>query len=176
MKMVCWTQARNRMRTNCRKYLKFGFASTIVFPTSGERTRGKGSNMSIGQRIMDSFRKLSDGPRGQNPKSSGVIVPTEVPPPVRYVGALLNEMADGKRSVTLRSSAQLPVPHGAGSDLPQFSQIVNRLKIMAGLDPVAYPDVVRKQIEVTVGERKRKVAVTFDDKASDPSCQLTLVG
>lgn len=132
--------------------------------------------MSIGQRIMDSFRKFSESSRGQASKSSGVIVPTALPPPVKYVSALLSEMTEGKRSVTLRASGKLPVPAGAGSELPAFAQIVNRLKVMAGLDPVAYAEVVRKQFEVTVGERKRKISVAFDDKAPDPSCQLTLVG
>ena len=132
--------------------------------------------MTLGQRIIDSFKRMSDEARASDAKASKVIVPTEVSPPVRYVNALLSEMAETRRSVTLRTSGRLPAPSGIGSELPQFAQVVNRLKIMAGLNPVAYSEVVRRQFEVTINERKRKVSVAFDDRGSDPSCQVALLG
>lgn len=58
--------------------------------------------------------------------------------------------------------------------LADFAHVVNRLKVMAKLDPVQYKHPVEGLIEVNVRGDPVDVCVHFDDRCADPYCEITM--
>lgn len=90
----------------------------------------------------------------------------ETRPAVCYTDLLFLDLAkDLGREWLLRRSQPLPVPTTGGlpGDPPDFAHVVNRLKILCGLDPVSYPRPIEGTIELVVGGIHVVVRACFDD-------------
>jgi len=90
----------------------------------------------------------------------------ETRPAVCYTNLLFLDLAeDLGREWLLRRSQPLPVPAAGTSpaDLPDFAHVVNRLKILCGLDPVNYPRPVEGTIKLRVGAADVVVQARFND-------------
>jgi hypothetical protein len=101
------------------------------------------------------------------------------PDPKRYVYLWLLRMCrNGPRSITFRRSEPLPSLPKAKYAPPAtsvgFGDVANRLKVMAGLDAVAYPRPVDAQIELNISGAPAIARVHFEDQAPDPWCQVTI--
>jgi len=123
---------------------------------------------------MDTLRRLGDDSARGTERASRVIVPSAAPPAVGYVSALLAELGVSGRELTLRASEGLPRFPGAPSDFPPFVMVVNRLKVLAGLDPIAYPRPVKGAFDTTIRDRRLRIAASFDDGAKDPWCRVSM--
>jgi len=115
----------------------------------------------------------SPGPR------SGVIRASRPHPVVRYVDELLLRLARSTPgSELLRASTPLPQVQGASSpeiaSVPGFDQVVNRLKVLAGLPPMTCKAPVQKTFECSVEGRQLRVECLFADSADDPSCTVAV--
>ena len=130
--------------------------------------------MTIGRRIMDGLRRLSDEPQPQAERVSRLIVSDPIPPAVSYVNALLTELVATRGAVTLRASERLPVPAGERANVPVFALVMNRLKVLSGLDPIVYPQAITGKFDFTVRDRTVRIATTFDDGQRDPWCRVAV--
>jgi hypothetical protein len=63
-------------------------------------------------------------------------------------------------------------------DLPEgeitFDQIINRLKIMSGLDPISYTEVKEGCHKLLIHGKSYTANMIFDDSADDPICQIRM--
>ena len=104
----------------------------------------------------------------------------ETTPAKIYANLLLLEMARGDVGERLlRRSQPLPWPaHYAEEELPPFAVVVNCLKVMSTLDPIAYHAPKEGRIELGVGldGRMQEVIIhtRFDDFAEDPAVHLRM--
>jgi hypothetical protein len=72
------------------------------------------------------------------------------------------------------------LPELRGYDAPDFARFRNRLKIMAGLDPVTYPTPKNGTFEIAIDRKENgqwydcryTVHLVFTDASSDPSVEL----
>jgi hypothetical protein len=98
---------------------------------------------------------------------------------VRYVNILLCHIMDNVQApVTIRRSEVLPVlpaRYNMGQIQTTFGHVINRLKVMSGLNPVAYPKAVDRVFSVGLQGRAAKVAVSFDDSIEDPYCTIHIL-
>jgi hypothetical protein len=99
-----------------------------------------------------------------------------------YLNLLLIEMAGhGEEELMLRQSTPLPWPEGYDEEeLPAFSTVINRLKVMSGLDPVIYHAPREGKIE-EIGIRLQDdkmhsfaLRTRFDDISGDRTVHLRL--
>ena len=109
---------------------------------------------------------------------SGVPIERAAPstPVIQYVNMILYRMfQDGTTSRMLRQSGPLASVAELGTELtaPPLDAVVNRLKIMAGLNPVMYPKRVEGTIQLTIGGTECRVNCRFDDSADD-RCSIRL--
>jgi hypothetical protein len=131
--------------------------------------------MSILKNIASLFSTDAPAPKARS--KSGLIRMPPIPPATRYVMQLLESMLDERREgVTLRQSEALPSVRGhAGADsatMPQFSEVVNRLKFLARLNPVTYPDGTEAEFSCELRSRPSTVHLCFHDSGSDPACTI----
>jgi len=104
----------------------------------------------------------------------------ESSPARRYGNLLLLEMVrNGPAERTLRRSRPLPWPaHFGDEELPPFTAVLNRFKVMSCLDPVTYhePREARFSIMVRIDDRMQEVIVhtRFNDSRDDPSVHLRM--
>ncbi len=97
-----------------------------------------------------------------------------------YVDWLMDCMM--KRSlleVTIRESSPLLCDGGANFDdfpgaPPAHQSVINRLKVMCGLDPVHLPEPTKAKVEVPRSGALLVFTVRFDDRRSTPTCRLNL--
>jgi len=98
-------------------------------------------------------------------------------PVIQYVNLLIVDMiARDEKSMVLKESTvpilqykqKLPV------DPPDFDPILNRLKIMSGLNPVKYPEPVDGTMSLTIGGTPYNVTTHFEDRDPEPFCTITL--
>lgn len=89
---------------------------------------------------------------------------------------LLHLCKDLGSSLTLQKSKGIPpipfeeeVPPG-GFD---FDQIMNRLKVMAGLDPVLYKEPQKGKISLCICGIWHHLDTTFVDSVDDSRCEIT---
>ena len=100
-------------------------------------------------------------------------------PVIRYVNMLLTDMvARDLPSVTLRPTECPPIlEHSKSSgpkDPPEFQKLVNRLKIMSGLNPVQSPTPISGSFDLSLGDNSFTVTIHFEDKTEDPFCTIEL--
>ncbi|NLX22984.1 MAG: hypothetical protein GXY55_15125 [Phycisphaerae bacterium] len=109
-----------------------------------------------------------------NWKEFGLLVETN--PTKIYVNCLILHLYDGDRHpCVLRPSEPLPeVPHYDLDEQPPIQRVVNRLKVMAGLDPVHFPQPRDGRIELQIRVAKCFLHVRFNDTGPDPSVTLRL--
>ena len=92
---------------------------------------------------------------------------------------LVNLLTSDTVAGTARSSEPLPVLAGV-EYVPDFARFRNRLKIMAGLDPVIYPTPRTGSFQVSTDrqlngawyEYRHTVHLLFTDAATDPSVEI----
>jgi len=102
---------------------------------------------------------------------------SEASPAKAWVNLFLLHMCrDSVGSLTLQRSKGIPpipleeeVPSG-GFD---FDRIVNRLKVLAGLDPVIYKKPRKGSISLCIAGTWYQVNATFVDSVSDSCCEIT---
>jgi len=95
-----------------------------------------------------------------------------------WVNYLLLHMSRSHiESLTLSRSQGIPsipledrVPEGA----LDFAKIINRLKVMSGLDPVVFTTQRKGKIPLMVGGTDYTVTTTFIDSDNDSKCTIAL--
>lgn len=98
-------------------------------------------------------------------------------PTKNYVYLLLLDLVDrGMVEYTLRESESLPLPEpeplrGCSVELPTFDRADNCLKVMAGLDPLKYPQRKEGRIAAYINGMDIVIHVLFDDTSDDRSVQ-----
>jgi hypothetical protein len=90
---------------------------------------------------------------------------------------LLHILKNDLGTFTLEKSKGIPaipleeeVPDGELS----FEGIINRLKIMSGLDPIKYKDQQSGSIQIGFGGLWYIANTIFNDSSNNPSCSITL--
>jgi len=90
---------------------------------------------------------------------------------------LLHICKDAVGSFTLQKSKGIP-PIPFEEDVPpggfDFDKIINRLKVMSGLDPVVFKEPHQGEIPLTIGDTLHTVSTTFVDAGTNPRCELTM--
>ena len=101
-------------------------------------------------------------------------------PVVAYVDWLLGHiLKKGLQEVVLRSRSPLPGADFAGRSegpptLPPVDQVLNRLKVVAGLSPQLYPKPVKGVIRKTTPVYTMEVTAEFEDRPGDSVCRLRM--
>lgn len=90
---------------------------------------------------------------------------------------LLHMYRDSLSTLTLQKSKGIPsipleeeVPPGE----LDFDRIINRLKVMSGLDPVVFKEPRQGEISLTIHGTGYTVSTTFVDSGTNPRCELTV--
>lgn len=122
--------------------------------------------------------KLIDRLLGRNPTLNGVPIERAMPstPVIRYVNLILYQMFhDGTDRRLLQESEALPIISEFGGDIqpPSFEAVVNRLKVMARLNPVKYPKPTDGSLQIWIGGHECRVLCRFDDGA-DSRCEIRM--
>ncbi|MDM8005115.1 MAG: hypothetical protein QUV05_03040 [Phycisphaerae bacterium] len=100
----------------------------------------------------------------------------ESSPTKKYVNLLLLEMAKGSID-ELTLSRSMPLPRSKldpNAQIPTFESMVNRLKVLAALDPVIYQHPKEGRIELTIGSDPVAVHVRFVDTGPERSVHLRM--
>ena len=108
--------------------------------------------------------------------SSHVVVVTPISLAVRYVDALLSDLSERQSGVTLQASERLPTVQGITDDPPPFNQAVNRLKFLAGMNPIAYPKPTTGRFTWALRGQRYQVTAEFDDRCQAPHCRVSVRG
>jgi len=101
-------------------------------------------------------------------------------PLVRYVNVLVYHLVkEGGGPCTIRRSAPLPeVPKAYSprerADEIEFHRVCNRLKVIAGLNPVAYKHPVEGAIHMRIAGKPYVVRARFEDREDDYVITLTV--
>lgn len=130
--------------------------------------------MNLRHCISASFQRLVDSRPMTG--ASGLIIPPAVSPVARYVNVLVSRLADHGGTITLKASDQLPLEGECSGAAPAYTQVVNRLKVLSGLDPVGYPQPVSASFEQVIRGTRHRIETRFDDRSTNPQCQLLLAG
>jgi hypothetical protein len=130
--------------------------------------------MPIGQCIKKAVNWLNASPKENQRRTSGMIVSPATTPVSRYLKSLLSEIVTSGREATLNASEGLPSVSGYKDAPPPFGQVVNRLKVLSGLDPLPYRKVVSGGFEHTVRDHSFRIATTFNDGGNDAWCRVTV--
>lgn len=90
---------------------------------------------------------------------------------------LLHMYKDSIKTYILDNSQGIPpIPHD--EELPDgelnFESIINRLKVMVGLDPVKYKTPKKGSVSLGLGGIWYTANMIFDDSNDKPSCSITL--
>jgi hypothetical protein len=107
------------------------------------------------------------------------IVPSDKLTPARqWVNLLLIHMhQDSIDSIMLQKSKGIPTfpldVEVSKTELT-YTKIINRLKVMSGLDPKVYKTVKDGIVSIRIGDTNYDIKTTFDD-ANDQSCNIALV-
>ncbi len=97
---------------------------------------------------------------------------------LEYVDALLALMVK-KSLFTLQLSPLIPLPcipnkKGQFDPPPALQAVINRLKILARLNPMVYAEPTLGKIEISRGPHVLVYTLRFDDKAAPPVCDIQL--
>ena len=90
---------------------------------------------------------------------------------------LMHIWKDDLGTFTLEKSKGIP-PVPLEEEVPDgelnFESIINRLKIMSGLDPIKYKDQQSGSIQLGLGGLWYTANTIFNDSSNNPSCSITL--
>ena len=97
-------------------------------------------------------------------------------PATQYVSCYILRMArQNLTELLLVQSEPLPqVAYYTDPDLPSFESVVNRLKVMASLDPVIFHHPKEGKLEFNIGGSDAVIHVRFNDTTPDRSVHLRL--
>jgi hypothetical protein len=100
------------------------------------------------------------------------------PPAKRWVNCLLEHMFRTKiESFVLSRSEGIPsIPFDDGlleGEL-NFTQIINRLKVMSGLDPVVFKTQREGKVPLNIGGIDYTATTTFIDSDEDSKCSIAM--
>ncbi|MCU0917278.1 MAG: hypothetical protein MUC88_22345, partial [Planctomycetes bacterium] len=98
-------------------------------------------------------------------------------PAKHWVNLLLLHMYHSVDHLTLRRSQGIPsLP--LDDDLPlaelDFDKIINRLKVLSGLDPVTFREPRRGKVRLCISGTWYRVDTVFTDTAADSQCEITM--
>ena len=98
-------------------------------------------------------------------------------PAKHWVNLLLVHMYHSVDHLTLRRSQGIPsLP--LDDDLPlaelDFDKIINRLKVLSGLDPVTFREPRRGKVRLSIHSVWYRVDTVFTDTAADSQCEITM--
>lgn len=128
----------------------------------------------IGQSIMNSLRRLTSDSRSNSGTRSGVIVTPVVEPVIRYLNVFLADLVAKTAEITVCASQNFPPLPGYRDEVPLFTQVTNRLKVLSNLDPLTYKKIVNGSFEHKVRDRCYCIVATFSDCEGDPWCRLAV--
>lgn len=96
-------------------------------------------------------------------------------PAKMYVNLLMIDLAD-RHTNTCELSPHAPLPYSMmwTEPLPSFEEVRNRLKILAGLNPVHYASPISGRIELGVGGCAWVLHAEFDDTPDNPRIRLRM--
>lgn len=100
----------------------------------------------------------------------------ESSPITKYVNLLLLEMARGSIDEVMLSKS-MPLPRSRldpDAQVPTFESVVNRLKVLAALDPVIYQQPKEGRFELRVGSDPLAMHVRFVDTGPERSVHLRM--
>jgi len=90
---------------------------------------------------------------------------------------LLHMCRDSVSSLTLQRSKGIP-PIPLEEEVPpggfDFDRIINRLKVLAGLDPVIYKEPRKGKISLCIQGTWYHLDTTFTDSVADSQCEITV--
>lgn len=111
-------------------------------------------------------------------KRSGayVVASSQKVPVVRYVDALLGHLIERRDDIVLKGTLALPAVGEAAGESLSYGAAVNRLKVLAGLYPVAYPQPMEGHLRYAYRGCRYEIAAFFDDRGSGATCRLSVVG
>jgi hypothetical protein len=102
----------------------------------------------------------------------------EQPSVADYVEWLIEHMLRTSRTeLTIDTGATLPGAVGGANPppcLPEQAAVINRLKLLAGLNPVAYPDPVERRFEQERSGYTLRISAAFRDTPDRSSCTLRI--
>lgn len=82
------------------------------------------------------------------------------------IGEFTLQTRDGIPSIPLRGE----MPEGE----LDFGRIINRLKVMSGLDSIVFPEAKEGKIELVIGGVAYIAKTRFTDSAVNSTCQITI--
>ena len=99
-------------------------------------------------------------------------------PAKTWVNLLLLDMSrDSVNTYTLKQSQGIP-PVAHEEDLPEgeisFERIINRLKVMAGLDPIRFTEPKKGSLSISVSGNWFTFNTIFIDSSDNPQCSITM--
>ena len=129
--------------------------------------------------LLDTIKSVFGGAENEEAPASRskLIQTTKRDPVVRYVDRLLTDLIEqDPPTITIRSSTPPPAVSGAGNGqpVPSYTDVVNRFKFLANLNPMTYPEPMDRQFEWKRGTQAFVGQVRFEDRASDPFCTIEL--
>ena len=99
-------------------------------------------------------------------------------PSISWVNSLLMHMyRDSISDFSLSKSKGIPsIP--LQDELPEgelsFDRIINRFKVLSGLDPITFAEAREGHIELVLGGTRYSAKTLFDDSADDPTYQINM--
>lgn len=108
--------------------------------------------------------------------NSYVVANSQKAPVVRYVDALVGRLVERRDTVTLQAAQDLPKMVGMDGQPLSYGAVVNRLKVLAGLYPVAYPHPTEGRFKHTHRGRRYGITASFDDRGTAAFCRLSVTG
>ena len=99
-------------------------------------------------------------------------------PAKKWVNLFLQHMFESHlKSVILKKSEGIPPIH-LEDELPEgeldFNKIINRLKVMSGLDPVIFKKLYEGNIPMCIYGIWYNAKTTFIDSDNDSKCEITI--
>ena len=95
-------------------------------------------------------------------------------PPIRYVNIMLCQMCKAHAPVRILHSGEALSPVSLGGctiEPPSLATVLNRLKVMSGLNPVHFDSEVHGKIQLRIGSQDFLLRTTFNDDAEE-QCKI----
>jgi hypothetical protein len=95
-------------------------------------------------------------------------------PPIRYVNIMLCQMRKAHAPVRVLHSGEALSPvsvEGCTIEPPSLATVLNRLKVMSGLNPVHFDSQVHGEVQLHIGSQEFLLRTTFNDEAKE-QCKI----
>lgn len=130
-------------------------------------------------KMMRTMRQwLEDWALRRECAKAGVVLAdaTESSPAIQYVNLLLfDAVTKGQRGLTLSPTQLLPAPEhwDDGVPIPQTDKLINRLKVMCGINPIHTSSTITGTCQMTVGREEYQFHCEFNDEC-EPPCAVRI--